>query len=195
MQKKRIWGAKSPKTNRILVIVEMAITASIMCMAFMTPFFNSIGLNQQQIALSQMTCTAVAMILNIPMGWIADRFSRKWANVLGDLICATSLAIYSTVDSFAGIVACEALFGFACALSQGVDSTLLKHFSDSSIQNSDSSARMSSSLLPKRMVQSLTSDTGFLKKPADLPGIMTFRTSESNGLKSTFPSISFQKKT
>ena len=130
MQKKRIWGAKSPKTNRILVIVEMAITASIMCMAFMTPFFNSIGLNQQQIALSQMTCTAVAMILNIPMGWIADRFSRKWANVLGDLICATSLAIYSTVDSFAGIVACEALFGFACALSQGVDSTLLKHFSD-----------------------------------------------------------------
>ena len=58
MQKKRIWGAKSPKTNRILVIIEMAITSSIMCMAFMTPFFNSIGLNQQQIALSQMIAEA-----------------------------------------------------------------------------------------------------------------------------------------
>lgn len=130
MQKKRIWGAKSPKTNRILVIIEMAITSSIMCMAFMTPFFNSIGLNQQQIALSQMTCTAVAMLLNIPMGWVADRFSRKWANVTGDILCTISLAIYATVNSFAGIIACEALFGLACALSQGVDSSLLKHFSD-----------------------------------------------------------------
>ncbi|MBR1939171.1 MFS transporter [Candidatus Saccharibacteria bacterium] len=130
MQKNHVFGAKSAKTNRALIIIEMAITSSIMSMAIMTPFFNSVGLNQQQIALSQMVCTAVAMILNIPMGWVADRFSRKWANIIGDLLCATSLLIYSQVNSFGGIVICEALFGLACALSQGVDSSLLKHFAD-----------------------------------------------------------------
>ncbi len=130
MQKKYRIGAKSARVNRVLVIIEMVITASIMSMAIMTPFFNSIGLNQQQIALSQMVCTAVAMVLNIPMGWVADRFSRKWANIIGDLLCATSLLIYSQVTTFGGVVACEALFGLACALSQGVDGSLLKHFSD-----------------------------------------------------------------
>lgn len=115
--------------NLRLVFFESVITAGLLCMPIMTPFFLSINLNQQQIALSQMVFTVTVMVLNIPAGWISDRFSRKWANVVGDLGCFITLLMYSQVHSFAGIVICESMFGLFLAFSQGVDASLLKHFS------------------------------------------------------------------
>lgn len=120
----------NPLRNLRLVILESAITAGILAVPIMTPFYLSIGLNQEQIAMSQMAFTAVAMLLNLPLGWLADCFSRKWANVIGDSLVAFSLLLYSTAQSFWFVVLCETLCGVGCALSQGVDSTLLKHFSE-----------------------------------------------------------------
>ena len=120
----------SPLRNLRLVILESAVTAGILAVPIMTPFYLSIGLNQEQIAMSQMAFTVVAMLLNLPLGWLADRFSRKWANVIGDLLVAFSLLLYSTAQSFWFVVLCETLCGVGCALSQGVDSTLLKHFAE-----------------------------------------------------------------
>lgn len=119
-----------PKRNMRLVILESAVTAGILAVPIMTPFYLSIGLNQEQIAMSQMAFTVVAMTLNLPLGWVADRFSRKWANVVGDLLVAASLLLYSTAQSFWFVVLCESLCGIGCALTQGVDSTLLKHFAE-----------------------------------------------------------------
>jgi MFS family permease len=118
-----------PMRNLRLVILESAATAGILAVPIMTPFYLSVGLSQEQIAMSQMAFTAATMILNLPLGWIADRFSRKWANVIGDSIVAISLLLYSTAQSFWFVVLCETLCGVGNALSQGVDSTLLKHFS------------------------------------------------------------------
>ena len=118
------------KKNIFLVMFESAITAGLLAMAIMTPFFNSIGLNQEEIALSQAIFTITACILNIPAGWVADRFSRKWANVIGDFGAAfTFFFIYSRANSFAHVVISECLLGFFLALSQGVDTSLLLHFS------------------------------------------------------------------
>lgn len=128
MKRHYFFGFKSPKINRGLVTAESVITASVLSIAMMAPFFNSIGMNQGEIALSQMACVAVLMIMNVPMGWVADRFSRKVANVFGDLLCGGVLLVYSQVNSLTGVIACEATFGLACALSQGVDTSLLKHF-------------------------------------------------------------------
>lgn len=112
-----------------LTAFESVVTAAMLAIPIMTPFFIDIGLNQEQIALSQIIFTVVLMVLDIPLGWIADRFSRKWANVIGDLGCAVTLLLYATVQDFAGVVACEMLFGVFLAFSTGVDASLLKHFS------------------------------------------------------------------
>lgn len=119
---------KEVKRNLKLVMFEAIISAGLMCIPIMTPFFVDIGLNQEQIALSQIIFTVVIMTLNIPTGWIADRFSRKWANVIGDFGCATAMILYSQVQGFSGVVGCEIMFGIFLAFSQGVDATLLKHF-------------------------------------------------------------------
>ncbi|MCL2085718.1 hypothetical protein FWH09_02165, partial [Candidatus Saccharibacteria bacterium] len=122
-------NAKDAWKNLRLVAIESIITAGIMSMPIMTPFFISIGMSQEEIAFSQMIFTVVVIVLGIPAGWLADRFSRKWANIIGNFGCAISLLLFSQVQSFGGAVLCESIFGLSIAFSQGVDASLLKHFS------------------------------------------------------------------
>lgn len=128
---KKTKGALSPKTNRVLVMLESVLTAGIISVPFMTILYeNEIGLSHEQIAITQAVFTVVAMLLNVPLGWVADRFSRKSANILGDLLCLLGLLFYSRAQSMWDCIACETLFGVGMAFSQGVDSSLLKHFAD-----------------------------------------------------------------
>lgn len=120
----------NPRRNLRLVMLESALTHGSISVAIMTPFFKSIGLNQAEIAASQAIFTIAVMLLNFPTGWLADRFSRKWANVLGDFGCAVSYLCYARAETFLAVVACEAMLGFFLAFSQGVDFSLLKHFSE-----------------------------------------------------------------
>lgn len=115
--------------NLRLIMFESAITSGLISMSIMTPFFYSIGLNNAEISLSQVLFTIVVSLFNLPMGWFADRLSRKWANVIGDFGCACGFLLYAAAHSFFGVVFCECWLGLFLSLSQGVDSALLKHFS------------------------------------------------------------------
>lgn len=126
-------SAKSPalsqtKLNLRLVMSESAITAGLLAMSVLTPFYNSIGLNNEEIAFTQMIFTVAAIIFNIPLGYFADRRSRKWANVIGDFGHGIFLLVYAAMNNFIGVVICEILVGIMSALSDGVDQSLLKHF-------------------------------------------------------------------
>jgi len=109
---------------------ESAITAGLLCMSIMSPFFLSIGLNQVEIAASQAIFTIVTIFLDLPTGWLADRFSRKWANVIGDIGHALVLLAYATAKSFQSVIVYEVLSAVFLSLSKGVDLSLLKHFSE-----------------------------------------------------------------
>lgn len=127
--KRQFSALRAAKKNLYLVMSESAITAGIMAMSVLTPFFNSIGLDQGEIALTQIIFTLVLMFLNIPTGYIADRMSRKWANIIGDFGHGVLLLTYAMTQNFVGVVICESMMGVASALSGGVDQSLLKHFS------------------------------------------------------------------
>lgn len=111
-----------------LVMLESALTAALLSMSIMTPFFYSIGLTQFEISGTQIIFTLIMMVLNVPMGWVADRFSRKWANVIGDFGAALVFMGYAFANDFWSVVVCESLLGCFMSLSQGVDQGLLKHF-------------------------------------------------------------------
>ena len=53
-----------------LTMAESAVTAGLLAMSVFTPFFNSIGLNNQQISEVQIYFTIVLILLNVPMGYI-----------------------------------------------------------------------------------------------------------------------------
>lgn len=116
------------RRNLRLVMLESALTAALLSMSIMTPFFHAIGLSQLQISQTQVIFTVVMIFLNLPTGWIADRFSRKWANVIGDFGAALTFVAYALAQNFLTVVLCECSLGFFMALSQGVDQSLLRHF-------------------------------------------------------------------
>lgn len=128
MSKSQKDTAKSALFNLRLTMAESAVTAGLLAMSIITPFFNSIGLSNQQISEIQIYFTIVLILFDIPMGYVADRLSRKWANVLGDFGHAISLLAYSQVAGFTGAVICECICGVSAALSSGVDQSLIKHF-------------------------------------------------------------------
>lgn len=113
-----------------LAMFESIITAGLLSMAIMTPFYHSIGLTNSQISLSQSIFTVVMILLDLPMGWIADRFSRKWANIIGDFGHAIGFLIYANVHSFTGVVVAEIWLAIFGSLSAGVDISLIRHFSN-----------------------------------------------------------------
>lgn len=118
------------RTSLRILQWEMVISAMIISMPIMVPFYHSIGMNQGQIGLSQTMFTLSVLAINIPTGWIADRFSRKMSNAIGDFGCAVALVLYSMTTGFSQVVFCEILFGIALAFTNGADGALVKGHTD-----------------------------------------------------------------
>jgi fucose permease len=81
-------------------------------------FLNSVGLSQAAVGVSQAVFMAVAMLFDVPSGWLADRFSRKLSNCFGDLLVASGLFYYATVHSMLGVICAEILIGAGIELPE-----------------------------------------------------------------------------
>lgn len=121
-----------------LLKIEMVITGTMLAMPIMVPFYHSIGMDQGQIGLSQAIFTVALLLINLPTGWLADRFSRRWSNVAGDFVATLGVLYYSQANNFTEVVIAEVLLGVSLAFSQGADGALLRAYT----QLLDSSGRM-----------------------------------------------------
>jgi len=67
-----------------IIFAESILTYSgiFLCIPIMTVFWNRIGMNQFMIGVSQMMCAVTLFLFDVPMGYFADRFSRKALNVI-----------------------------------------------------------------------------------------------------------------
>lgn len=113
-----------------LLRLEAALTAMVISMPVMNLFFASIGMNQAEIGLSQSLFMAALLLLNVPNGWLADRFSHKWANFIGDALCTVGFMGYAFAQSFAWVVAAEVVIGIGMSFTQGADSALLMAYAN-----------------------------------------------------------------
>lgn len=118
--------------------IEMVITGTMLAMPIMVPFYHSIGMDQGQIGLSQAIFTAALLLINLPTGWLADRFSRKLSNVAGDFVATLGVLYYSQATNFTDVIVAEVLLGVSLAFSQGADGALLRTYT----QLLDPSGRM-----------------------------------------------------
>lgn len=108
---------------------EMIATSALVAMPIMTIFYRqTLGMSMADIGWSQAACNMTILLLTVPLGWVADRLSRKWCNVIGDAICAMSLLYYATATSFTQVVLAEVVFGIGAAFSNGVDGALMREY-------------------------------------------------------------------
>ncbi len=92
-----------------------------------TIFWNSIGMNQTAIGFVQMMFTIAMVLLDIPMGYIADRFNRKLLNVVGDIGVAATFVFYAFSQNMYWAMISECLLGLFMAMTNGVDQSFIKY--------------------------------------------------------------------
>ena len=88
-------------------------------------FYNSNGLNMQDIFVLQSVYSATLMILEIPTGYFADIAGRKTSLVLGALFGFTGYLIYTVSFGFWQFVLAETILGIGQSLVSGADSAML----------------------------------------------------------------------
>ena len=116
------------RTSYKLLQVESLLTVMMLTVPVLTLFLNSIGLDQTAVGVSQALFMAVAMLFDVPSGWIADRYSRKLANCLGDILVAVGLFHYARTYDFSGVLISEMFIGIGMAFTNGADVGLLKSY-------------------------------------------------------------------
>lgn len=118
--------------NLKLVIWETILTSIGVgfSVANMTVFWNSIGLNQQDIGFVQMIYTITICLFDIPMGYIADHFNRRILNIIGDIGVFISCLFNTFSNNIAMVIIAECLMGIFSAMTNGVDQSFIKYNSD-----------------------------------------------------------------
>lgn len=117
------------KRNLNLTIMETVLTS--IGVGFSVPiinlFWNSIGMNQTDIGFTQMMFTIIIVCLDIPMGYLADRFNRKILNIIGDIGVALTFLYYAFAGNMYMAIISECLLGVFISMTNGVDQSFIKY--------------------------------------------------------------------
>ena len=128
LQKEQFIDKEKYVKNLKRIIYETILT-SLGCgfsVATITIFWNSIGMDQTAIGFVQMAFTIVICLLDIPMGYIADRFNRKALNIIGDIGVSFIFILYAFSHNIYMALLSECLLGLFMAMTNGVDQSFIK---------------------------------------------------------------------
>lgn len=117
----------SKNLRRIIYETILTSIGAGFSVATITVFWNSIGMNQVDIGFVQMAFTIVICLLDIPMGYIADRFNRKVLNIIGDIGVAFIFVLYAFSQNMYMALISECLLGLFMAMTNGVDQSFIKY--------------------------------------------------------------------
>lgn len=131
-QKEGLISKENYSKNLRRIIYETILTSigAGFSVATITVFWNSIGMDQVAIGFVQMVFTIVICLLDIPMGYIADRFNRKVLNIIGDIGVAFIFVLYAFSQNMYMALIAECLLGLFMAMTNGVDQSFIKYNCD-----------------------------------------------------------------
>jgi len=120
------------KKNLKKIVIETVLSSigAACSVATITIFWNSVGMDQTDIGFVQMMFTIVLCCLDIPMGYLADRFNRKALNIIGDIGVAITFAIYAFSQNMYMVLISECLLAIFMAMTNGVDQSFIKYNCD-----------------------------------------------------------------
>jgi len=94
-------------------------------MPIFIPFFNSNGLNTQDIFILKAIFSAVIILFEVPSGYLGDVLGRRKALILGTILTFSAMIVYSQSSSFLMFVLAETLLGIGISFVSGADSALM----------------------------------------------------------------------
>lgn len=127
MEQKSIYNKNLKLTAIETVLTSIGAGFSV---SIINLFWNSIGMNQTDIGFTQMMFTIVLVSLDIPMGYLADRFNRKIVNIIGDIGVALTFLFYAFAQNMFMAILAECMLGLFIAMTNGVDQAFIKYNAD-----------------------------------------------------------------
>lgn len=88
-------------------------------------FYQDNGLSMQQIFMLKSIYSVAMVVMEIPSGYLADVWGRKKTLMLGSLLGACGMAVYSISYGFWAFAAAEVILGVGYSFISGADSALL----------------------------------------------------------------------
>jgi MFS family permease len=107
------------------LFVGAFLQAFVFWYAIEKPFLNSLGLNNAAMALVSIIFSASYLILNVPFGVIADRWSRRDMLLLGSVFLVFDCVIAGTSHNLLAYAIASILFGAYVASTQGTYDSII----------------------------------------------------------------------
>lgn len=116
---------KAFQRNIRLLYFFRFIGSFLVVIPILVPFFVEVGgLNQTQIFTLQSVYALLIVLLEVPSGYFADRFGRKRSLLIGSIVGALGLMIYSLASGFYPFLFAEALLGVGASFISGADTAM-----------------------------------------------------------------------
>ncbi|MDE0941569.1 MAG: MFS transporter [Alphaproteobacteria bacterium] len=118
---------RDPTRRAVILLNGVIICRS---MVFLVPvivpyFALRIGLDFQEFLAAEAIFAAAVLGFEVPSGWLADVWQRKWVIILGTLISALGVGLFIPARDFADAAVAQVLMGMGIAMFSGADSALL----------------------------------------------------------------------
>lgn len=88
-------------------------------------FWQENGLSMTQIMILQSIYALSTIILEIPSGYLADRYGRKTTLVISSILLVIGISLYSISHEFTNFILAEIVWGAGLAFLSGADSAFL----------------------------------------------------------------------
>ncbi len=93
-------------------------------MAVIVPYWNSLGLDQEQIYQLQVVFLLTVVLFEVPSGYFADRFGRKNSLIWGHIMWSLGWIGYVFAQDWSGMAIAEVLVGLGVGFTSGADGSL-----------------------------------------------------------------------
>ncbi len=88
-------------------------------------FYQEQGLSMFQIVSLQAIFSVTVLLTEVPSGYLADVIGRKKSLIMGAILAAIGLGIYSIANGFVELLFAEVTLGIAAGFTSGADAALL----------------------------------------------------------------------
>jgi hypothetical protein len=110
---------------RRLQFVQVVPGALGLTVPFLVPYWQQHGLTVEGILWLQALFAVTAVVMEVPSGYLADLFGRKWALVTGCLFVALGAGLYLAPGSLLAFCFAEVFFAIGWSMLSGADVALL----------------------------------------------------------------------
>ncbi|MFU8816740.1 MAG: MFS transporter, partial [Pseudomonadales bacterium] len=118
-------SAKQLESNVRKVLALSFFQVFLVIMPIAVPFFQSKGLDMQQIFTLQALFAAVVLITEVPSGYAADLLGRKPTLLLGAVLAGIGHTVLVFADGFLGLALFEIALAISSSLISGADLAML----------------------------------------------------------------------